>query len=70
MACLLFYRRGYKKWQGFKILSALIFALFYLCSPRLQLTVLLIFVRATERTKKERRDALHGMVNQHLIATQ
>lgn len=76
MACLLFYRPGYKKWQGFIILSALIFLHFPISaqpSPAEKLTVLLIFDTAMERTKKEkkegRRGALHGMVNQHLIVT-
>lgn len=39
-------------------------------SPAQKLTVLLNFGRNVEQTKKERRGALHGMVNQHLITTQ
>lgn len=77
MACLLFYRRGYKKWQGFKILSPLYFCTFLSLQPSYaqKFAVLLIFVRPMEQTLKKNggrkgRDALHRMVNQHLIFSQ
>lgn len=56
MACLLFYRRGYKKWQGFKILSPLYFCTFLSLQPSYaqKFAVLLIFVRAMEQTLKKK----------------
>lgn len=54
MACLLFYCRGYKKWQGFKILSPPYFCTFLSLQPlhAQKLTVLLIFVKPVEQIKK------------------
>lgn len=54
MACLLFYRQGYKKWQGFYNALSSYFCTFLSLqpSPAQKLTVLLISDRA-EKGKEE-----------------